>query len=40
MLPALSMHYGLKPWDLERMTRREISEYIVQLEQAQASQEA
>jgi hypothetical protein len=23
-LPALSYHYGLKPWDIDRMTFREI----------------
>jgi hypothetical protein len=26
-LPALSHHYGLKPWDIDRMTYREIEKY-------------
>ncbi len=30
-LPALTHFYGLKPWDLDRMTLREINEYRTQL---------
>ena len=32
-LPQLTRFYGIKPWDLERMTVREVSEYHVQMEQ-------
>lgn len=27
VLPALTQFFGLKPWDLDRMTQREISAY-------------
>lgn len=33
-LPALTRFYGLKPWDLDRMKYREISEYLTQMRQA------
>lgn len=31
-LPQLTKFYGLKPWDLDRMQLREISEYVTQLD--------
>lgn len=30
------MHFGLRPWDVEHMTLREVSEYLTQLDQATA----
>ena len=35
-LPALTKFYGLRPEDFERMTYREISEYVVQYDRYQA----
>jgi len=32
-LPALTRFYGLKPWDFDRMTLFEVSEYLSQLRQ-------
>lgn len=37
-LPRLTQFYGLKPWDLERMTLREISEYVTQMDRARAEE--
>jgi hypothetical protein len=37
-LPQLTQFYGLTPWDFERMTEREVSEYLVQMEKALADQ--
>lgn len=35
------MHFypGLKPWDLDRMTRREVDELCVQMDQFLANQD-
>lgn len=30
-LPSLTYHYGLKPWEVERLTFREIAEYRRQM---------
>jgi hypothetical protein len=27
-LPALSMHFGLHPWDIDRLTYRELDTYL------------
>ena len=37
-LPALTRFYGLTPTDLDRMTLREVSEYRVQMNKAQADE--
>jgi hypothetical protein len=37
-LPSLTKFYGLRPWDLERMTLREVSEYLTQMDRAQAEE--
>lgn len=34
-MPALTRFYGLRPEDIDRMTLREVSEYVTQLEQQQ-----
>lgn len=34
-LPALTKFYGLTPDDIDRMTLREVSEYLTQMQQAQ-----
>lgn len=38
-LPALTRFYGLKPWDMDRMTLREVVEYRTQYREYQASAE-
>lgn len=38
-LPALTRFYGLTPADIDEMTGREISEYLVQMDQALAETE-
>ena len=38
-LPALTRFYGLKPWDVDRMTLLEVSEYLSQLRQYQDEME-
>ena len=38
-LPALTRFSGLKPWDLDRMKLREVSEYLSQLRQYQDEME-
>ena len=38
-LPALTRFYGITPPDLERMTFREIDEYLSQMRQAQRDEE-
>lgn len=38
-MPALSHFYGLKPWDVMRLTRRELNEYREQYHAAHNSQE-
>jgi hypothetical protein len=35
----LTRFYGLRPWDLERMTFREVSEYLAQMDRAQSEGE-
>lgn len=35
-LPALTKFYGLRPWDLDRMTLREVAEYRNQMRAYQA----
>lgn len=37
-LPALTHFYGLRPSDIDSMTLREVSEYVVQMERAQAEE--
>jgi hypothetical protein len=34
-LPALTHFYGLRPEDIERMTEREITEYVVHMQEHQ-----
>ena len=38
-MPALTKFYGLTPADIDRMTYREVGEYLVQMQQAQAEEE-
>lgn len=38
-LPALTKFYGITPMDVDRMTLREVSEYVAQLAKAQEEAE-
>lgn len=29
--PALSYHFGLRPWDVDRLSMDELNEYLVQI---------
>lgn len=36
MLPLFSRFYGIHPWHLDRMSVREVSEYLTRLQQLDA----
>jgi hypothetical protein len=36
-LPLFSRFYGIHPWDIERMTLREVSEYQTRIQQIQSA---
>lgn len=37
-LPGLCQFYGIKPWEIERMTLREIAEFQTQLREAEQAE--
>lgn len=39
-LPALTYHFGLRPWELEHLTGREVAVYLQALDQLNQRGEA
>lgn len=35
-MPALSYHFGIRPWEVDDLTRRELGHYLAALDQVEA----